>query len=153
MTSRKEAFTVLGVVAEDNGKKRIQIHSPGHYQTQVSKLPVGRKVSITVSEDKSSRSSSQLKYFMVLAGYIADHTGYTRDEMYPLLIEDVFPPKDILFRGEVRKVRRSVSDYANMPTADMAELIQHAKDVCDELGVNVPTAESLGYISNYASVQ
>jgi len=145
---RQEQFTVLGKVVLDGEKKRLRFNSPDHYLTQINKIPVDTQLAITISKDVSTRSRSQLAYFMVLAGYIADHTGYTTKEVYPLLIEEVYPPKTIIWKGEERKVRRSVSDVAKMPSYDMIALIEHALATCSELEINVPTAEELGYISN-----
>jgi len=146
--ARRDMFTVLGKIALVDGKKKLALNSPGHYQCELNDLPEGKKVAITIASDESARSRGQLAYFMVLAGYIARQTGYTTKEVYPLLIEDVFEPEERKWRGKLRKIRRSVSELAKMPTADMSLLIDHAREVCDELEIHVPTAEELGYISN-----
>lgn len=144
----KEQFTSLGTVVETEQGKKIQLKSTAHYQTQLNKLPIGKEVSIQISTKQYTRSQTQLAYFMVLVGYIADYTGHSKDEMYPILIEEVYPPKEILWKGEMRKVRRSISDMAKMPSYDMGGLIEHALATCSDLEINVPTAQELGYIQN-----
>lgn len=145
-TTRKEEFTVLGDVKYVDGKKKLVLKSPGHFQVCLNRVKEGH-VAVSVSTKTPTRSKQQLNLFMVLCEYIADHTGYTKNEIYPLMIEDVWPPKTITLNGRERKVRKSVSDVAKMPKSDMWELITHTQEVCDELGIYVPSAEELGYFT------
>jgi len=57
--------------------------------------------------------------------------------------------KQVDLGGEIVEVRRSVSDNARFPKGDMQEQIEFALEKCAFLGINVPSMESLGYISNY----
>lgn len=148
MSKLQEEFTVLATVTSVDERKRVQMKSPQYYQSRIDKLPIGTELHITFSRKVLTRSQTQLSYFFVLVGYIADHTGHTVNEMYPILIEEVWEPTEILYRGQLRKVRKSISDVAKMGKLEMGELIEHALATCEELEIRVPTAEELGFIKN-----
>lgn len=151
-TSRKQIFTALGeivtVVVDGIERKKLVLKSPAHYQQQINHIPIGKQVAVTISQDVGSRSRQQLAYHMVLAGYLAEATGYTREEMHDVLMRMCFGTKKVRFLGREVEVRKSVSDAARLPTADMAELINYDLECCAEMGIHVPTAQELGYISN-----
>jgi hypothetical protein len=146
MSKLAEEFAVLATVALVDERKRVQMKSPTYYQSRIDKLPIGTELHITFSKKVLTRSQTQLAYFFVLVNYIADYTGHTVNEMYPILIEEVWEPTEILYRGQMRKVRKSISDVAKMGKLEMGELIEHALATCSELEINVPSAESLGYL-------
>lgn len=134
---------------EKDGRRVFRPLSAGFFQDQMRRLPVGKKLTATFSEDVWTRSRSQLSLFMVYAEYAAEASGFTKDEMYEILIKECFGVEKREFRGRTYEVRRSVSDAAKMSTADMGLLIEHAKAACDFLGCNVPSAESLGYLPSH----
>lgn len=148
VATRKELFTVIGVVQTVDGSKKFVFNSPGHYMQQIKKAPEGKQLAVTFYENKGTRSRSQLAYYHVLVQYIADECGYTHEECHDALMRLKFGTKTIEFAGKSVEVRRSVSDASRMPTSDMVELITYALEVCDELGLHVPTAAELGYLPN-----
>lgn len=147
--TRKPLFTVIGQVAEIGGEKRWVPNSRAHYLQQLRDLPHGTRLAAVFEEYKPTRSSQQLAYHFVLVGYLAKHTGYTKDEMHDAIVRLKFGERQVTIGTRTVAVRRSVSESAKMPLADMVELIDYDLELCRELGVAVPTMEELGYISNY----
>jgi len=145
-TTRKEIFTALGQVHVVDGVKKLVLKSPTYYQSQLNHLPTDKTIAITLAENVASRSRQQLAYYFVLVGYIADHCGYTREECHDVLMRTKFGTKKLRFMGKDVEVRKSVSDAARLPTHEMVELINYAKECCDELAIYVPTQEELGYL-------
>lgn len=148
-SSRKPLFTVIGRVAEIDGRKEWLPNSLAHYLQQLQDIPHGVKLAAVFEEYKPTRSDQQLAYHFVLIGYLAKHCGYTKDEMHDAVVRLKFGEKAVTIGNRTVAVRRSVSESAKMPKGDMVELIEFDLQLCDELGVNVPSMEELGYISNY----
>lgn len=144
----KEQFTSLGTVVETENGKKIQLKSTAHYQTQVNKLPVGKEVHIDVSTKIPTRSQQQRRYYFVLVGYVADHTGFTKDELHSWIMIEKFGTKTVTVNGKTHEVRQSISDVAIMTSFQCMELIDYVLELAGDLGVNVPTQEELGFISN-----
>ena len=147
-TKYSKEFAVLGTIVKVDESKKLKLKSTDYYQSRLDKLPEGKEVHVVVSTKTPTRSQAQLAYFMVLAQYVAEYNGNTQKEMYPILIEDCFEPTYIIWRGEERKIRESLSDVAKFPKYKMQELITNTLVVCKELEIHVPTAEELGYIKN-----
>lgn len=146
--TKQELFTSIGHVEVVNGKKRFVLNSPDHYQMQLNKAPVGKPIAATFIENKASRSEQQLRYYFVLVGYIADHCGYNKEECHDALMRVKFGTRKIKIAGHVAEVRKSIANKARMPKYQCVELIDFALECCKELGIIVPTAKELGYISN-----
>lgn len=142
---RKKLFTVLGTIQTIDGKKKFVPDSPKYLSDCYFQLPVGKKVACTFEEWKSIRSRDQLAYHWVLVGYIADYSGYTKEECHDALLRLKFGEKEIQFLGKTVKVRQSISDSAKMSVNDCVELITFDLQVAQEMGIVVPTPEELGY--------
>lgn len=152
MTSRdKKMFSILGEVKLVDGWKQFVPKSPEHLHAVIARLPVGKQLLCTYSERLPTRSEEQLNYFFVLVEYLCEYTGFTKNDMYQILIKDCFGVEKRVFLGKVHEVRRSISEAARMPKSEMAELITYTLECCRKLDINVPTPEELGYISNYRS--
>jgi len=146
----KDAFTFE--VTEKNGEKHIKIVATDYYRHWLKfKTKVGDKGTMYLTFLKPSRSSNQLRYYFVLVGLLADSLGYTRDELHDVLVSIKFGTKKIKVFGKEVEVRKSISDASKFPTADMIDLISFTQEKCFENDVVVPSAESLGYISNHGS--
>jgi hypothetical protein len=151
--TRKEIFTVLGTIQRVEDRHRFIPNSPGHMSACVSRIPLGKPVSCTFYDQIPTRSEGQLAYHWVLMGHIATHTGYTKDEVHDAIMRKKFGTKKIKLAGMEIEVRKSVSDKARFPKSDMVELISYDREICDRLEIVVPTAEELGYISNYSPMR
>lgn len=147
--TRKTLFTINGTVVGHEGRHSFLPKSPRFLRDQLARIAAGTKLSVTFSEEVASRSEQQLAYHWVLVGYLAKATGYTKEEMHDAIMRLKFGTTEVRLGARRVLVRRSVSDVAKMPTADMGELINFDLELCKELDVVVPTAEELGYISNY----
>lgn len=144
--NRKQIFTVLGEVKIDGDKKKFAFSSPAHYHQLISNLPVGKKLGVTFEEYKASRTQQQLAYHFVLMGYVAEHTGHTKDEMHDFVMRQKFGTKTVTILGKSEEVRRSIADAARMPLSDCVELVDFDLALCRGLEIRVPTKEELGYL-------
>lgn len=145
-TTRQELFTALGEVVVVDGRKKLELKSPAYFQSQIAKAPVGKKLAVTVAEDKATRSRQQLAYYWILVKYIADECGYTTAECHDALMRLKFGTTTVRLGEHTVEVRKSISDIARMPKYEAVELIDYALEVCTELGIHVPTREELGYL-------
>lgn len=145
--AREELFTVIGSFQEVMGRKRFIPNSLAHMNAKSQRVPLDVPVACTFTRHKATRSKSQLAYHFVLAGYIADHCGYTVDETHDALMRLKFGTKKVTIAGSQTEVRHSASDASGMSKADMAELIEYDLETCAQLGIRVPTAEELGYVT------
>lgn len=148
-STRKPLFTVIGTVAEIDGRKRWVPNSKAHYLQQLSDIPDGTRLAAVFEEFKATRSDQQLAYHFVLIGYLARHCGYTKDEMHDAVVRLKFGERQVSIGDRTVAVRRSVSESAKMPKDDMMALIEYDLQLCEDLGVRVPSMEELGYISNH----
>ena len=138
----------LYTVVLDKDKKKLVLNAPDYYQHHVSKLAVGSKGTIWVSDKKPTRSQNQLRYYFVIVGLLRAYTGDTKDEMHQILVSLCFGTKRKKRFGQWVEIRESVSDAAEMPWGKMAELIDFTLARCAKENVIVPSKESLGYIDN-----
>lgn len=148
----KKIFTVIGKVVLSENRKRLLPNSPEHLSACLNRLPVGKEISVTFSEKVPTRSEAQLAYHWVLLAYIADHCGYKSEDVHDAVMRAKFGTKHIKIGDLEQEVRRSISDSAKMTLSDCMELIDYDLELCRTLEIHVPTAEELGYISNYATV-
>ncbi len=142
---RKIIFTALATI-EDGPRKRLKLKSADHWQHWINKLYPGKEYAVTVEEHAAGRSQSQLAYYWVLLGYIADETGHTPEELHDAIVRQKFGTKVIKVGAIEQSVRRSIADSARFPKSDMVELIQTVLELCTGLGIVVPTKQELGYI-------
>ncbi len=141
----KEIFSAKGKIEICYGDKVFVATSEKYLTDNLNRLPVGKEVTCTFYEHKATRSSTQLAYHMVLMGYVAEHTGYTREECHDAIMRIVFGTKIISLGGMNVQVRQSISDGAKMKKEEVTELIMYDLELCGRLEINVPSAESLGY--------
>ncbi|WP_395019780.1 hypothetical protein [Dongia sp.] len=146
---RHEAFTVLGEIVLKDGAKRFQAASSAYLQHNINRYPVGTKLAAVFEEHKATRSGSQLRYYWVICGLIADHTGYTKEETHDALMRAKFGTRRIKIGSIETEVRQSIADHARMNQADAVELIDFSLQVAGELGLHIPSPEEIGYISNH----
>lgn len=144
----KEVFTILGSVQASEGRKKFVPKSLAYFNDRMSRIKEGQVLHVTFSTSIPTRSQSQLDYHWVLMQYIADSTGYTKEEVHEWMMVKKFGTSQVTLNGESYEVRKSVANRARFPKSDMVELITADLELCRDLGINVPTPEELGYISN-----
>lgn len=149
--TRKELFTILGefkeVIVDGRPETRFVPKSVKHFRSCSARAPKNKVVAATFYENVAIRSRNQLAYHFVLLGYIADYTGYTKDELHDAIMRMKFGTKSVTISGQTVEVRKSLADAAKLPKHEAVELIEYDLDVCKELGIKVPTPEELGYIT------
>ena len=68
---------------DDKGK--LILSNPDAFKDEIKKHP-NKRVYITVSEERPTRSDNQNKYYWsVIVGGLSDELGYTADEMHDIL--------------------------------------------------------------------
>lgn len=80
-------------------------------------------------------------------GYIAEHTGFTGEEVHDVVMKYKWGTRKIELGGLSGEGRRS---WTTLTKTEATEMIAYDLELCNELGVHVPSMEELGYISNYS---
>ena len=166
-TEPKEIFSIVGEFKDSKriNKNGVEVFqkvfvpaSSEHYNQEANKAKTGQKYWINFTTRIPTRSKQQLKYHMVLCGYIADYTGFTREEMHAFRMAEQFGTKEITVGGVTKTIRKSIAEKAHLNKSDCVELIMGDLDLCKKLGIIVPTQKELGYedseekASNYAHI-
>lgn len=132
-----------------SGVKTLELNSRAYYQHFLNKhTKEGDIGTLSLKLKKPTRSESQLRYYWVIVGLLAEHTGDTDEELHDALMKLKFGTKKIKLGKDIVEVRKSISNRAKFPKQDMAELIDFTLEKCAEMDVVVPSKEELGYISN-----
>lgn len=136
-------------ISQKDGVKVLELLSRPYYQHFINtKTKVGDIGSMELTFKKSSRTEQQLRYYWVIIGLIAAHTGYTSEEMHDALMIIKWGVKEINILGQTIKVRKSISNKAKFPKINMIDQIEFALEKARELEIKVPTREELGYLPN-----
>lgn len=144
--TRHTLFSVRGTIGISGGKKVFVPLSKGHLDAELSDLNVGQKVTVSFNESRYKRSAEQLRYHMVLMGYLGRYCGATKLEMHDAVMRAVFGEKRIKIGKIVLSARQSISDSGRLTKYEVVELIEYDRNLCAELGIRVPTREELGYL-------
>jgi hypothetical protein len=143
---RKELFHVLGTAKIIDDKKRFVAYSPAYLNQKIAGLPLDKELELKFSLHKATRTRSQLAYHWVLMGLISEHTGYTAEEAHDFCLRAKFGAKKMKLGEITMEVRRSMSNLGDLSVSDVVELIGFDERLCSELEINIPSAESLGYM-------
>lgn len=136
-------------IVKKDGKNTIALSSRQYYQHFLNtKTKDGDSGTLTITLAKPTRSDSQLRYYAVLVGLIADYTGNTWEEMHDALMILKWGTKKVKLGKETVNVRKSISNGARFKKVDMIEQIEFALEKCFDLDIKVPTKQELGYIDN-----
>lgn len=133
-------------ISKVNGKKVIELLSRRYYQHFINeKTQVGDIGVMDLRMKKPTRSESQLAYYAVVVGLIADYTGETWEDMHSALMILNWGTKKVKIGNDIVDVRKSVSDKAQIPKDEMSDQIEFALSKAKELNIKVPTKKELGY--------
>lgn len=141
----KDTFTFK--IALVNGIKTLVLNSRAYYQHFLNKhTKAGDVGSMEIKLKKPTRSESQLRYYWVIVGLLAEHTGDEDEELHDALMKLKFGTKKVKLGKDIVEVRKSISNKAKFPKLAMMELIEFTLEKCAEMEVVVPTKEELGYL-------
>lgn len=143
----KKCFSVIGSFKQVEEFRRAFVpDSPVYYRDRANHQPLNKKYTCTFSTKIPTRSEAQLDYHFVLCEYLSEHTGFTKPEIHDFMMRKVFGTKIIKIGNYQTEVRESMSDRAKLPKYMAVDLITADLQLCGELEIAVPTAESLGYM-------
>lgn len=136
-------------IGQQGKNKCILLSSKRYYQFWINKnTKVGDTGTIEIKNKKPTRSESQLRYYAVIVGLIAENAGYSWEEAHDWLMIECWGTKTVTINSKSIEVRRSVADHSNFPKFDMQEQIDFTLKEAKKAGVIVPTKEELGYIDD-----
>lgn len=136
-------------IVKKEGKNTVALNSRTFYQHFLNtKTKEGDLGTLTITLKKPTRSEAQLRYYWVIVGLIADYCGYNSEELHDALMKLKFGTKQLKVGKDLVEVRKSISNQAKFKKVDMMELLDFALEKANELEINVPNREELGYISN-----
>lgn len=134
-------------IAQKDGQKVIELLSRKFYQHFLNtKTKVGDFGTMQITFKKPSRTDSQLRYYAVIVGLLATHTGYTWDEMHEALMIIKWGTKEVKIGEQSVRVRKSISNRARFPKDWMSEQIEFTLEKAMEYEINIPSREELGYL-------
>lgn len=136
-------------IVKKDGQKTIALSSRQYYQHFLNtKTKEGEIGVMELKMKKPTRSESQLRYYAVLIGLIADYTGNTWEEMHEAIMILRWGTKKVKLGNKTVEVRKSIANSAQFGKINMIETIEYALEKCFELEIVVPTKQELGYIDN-----
>ena len=100
----------------------------------------GKKVLVSVELAPKMRSvRANKRYFAAIVRALSDHTGYTKEETHDML-KVTLNPKEVpdLRTGETKVVGGST---ASMKSHEFADYTMKVQELCEFLGVKIPTVE------------
>lgn len=145
-STKKEIFTVLGEVKEVEGVRRFVPASSSYVLDRFSRIPIGKKLFCTFFEKTMTLSDAQRDYHFVLMHYLAEHTGYTKNEMHDAAMREKWGAKKVKFMGKLTEVRESIADIARFPKWKMVEQIEFDLKACAFYEIKLPTMRELGFL-------
>jgi len=142
--------TIQNLTGSDGiGRNRFVPNSVDFLHQGLRAFSVGTKMKVTYEDVKRKHTRPQHNYHFALCNLMAQHAGYTPEEMHDVMMKLTFGVRHITIMGRKFEARESLSDSANFTNHQAQDLIQKDLEVCAELGVHVPTMEELGLISNH----
>lgn len=126
-------------------RKHFVPNSRGHFLAVCNRFGEGKEIGMIPVEDVNLRSRGQLAYHRVLVRYIANDQGLEEDDVHDAMMKEVFGIRRYSLNGKTYEGRYSLSDAGGLKINQVIDLIKKDRDTCSFLGINVPTAEELGY--------
>ena len=111
---------VVGRVVFSEGRKRFVPKLTEQLQRVMDTFAVNDTVHLTFTTKKPTRSQSQLSYYWVILGYLAEYVGCRPEEMHEIVMRRKFGTKRVMVDGVEEEVRRSISDAGKMPKCESA---------------------------------
>lgn len=91
--------------AHIDDKGNLNLSNKDVFKNELQKFR-GKRVFITVDEEKPMRSNEQNKYYWGVAlKLISDHTGYTEDEVHEIMLNKFSLKKEIIIGDETHIIK------------------------------------------------
>ena len=127
-------------------KGKLHVKSAETFSACLARFKDG-PVEITVERKYATRSQNQNRwYWSCVVGLVAEHTGYTPDEIHEIY-KAKFIPKAMAFadgNGEVVEEVVLGGSTTRMDTVQFSEYCERIRDWAASLGVVIPDPESYG---------
>lgn len=139
--SFREVFQATAV--EEQGKKRLKMHSPAYFATLINKLPAGKKVWVTVDDRAPRRSEQQHRLYFAYLTYIADETGNEVEDLHEYFKAKylALPQSVLTLKGESKPMIK----YASTTGLTKAQFSEYLRRIELETGVPIPDTEAYLY--------
>jgi hypothetical protein len=123
---------------------RLRLQQANRFAAQLQQLRDG-VVEIAVARKRATRSQQANRYWWgVCVAAVADHTGYTPNEIHELA-KQMFLPKRLAVAdglGEIRGEYVIGASTTRLTTAEFAEFVESFRQwAADTLDVSIPAAE------------
>ena len=110
------------------------------FQKDIASYKDGTELYIDVTDKKPSKTLQQIRYIYLLIGFIADHTGYTKEQMKTVVKEERKMFED--FGNRItNKILRRYESFANLNLEEAGNLIEYLLDLCEQLEIKVMSCE------------
>ena len=100
----------------------------------IQSYPDGTMIYIDVTDKKPSKTLQQIRYIHLLIGFVADETGYTKEQAKTVIKDHRGMYED--FKYKDKEIRRYES-FANLTLQDAESLINYLLDLCENLEIKV----------------
>ena len=109
------------------------------FEKDVQSYKDGTELYIDVTDKKPSKTLQQIRYIYLLIGFIADFTGYTKEQAKTVIKDHRSMYED--FKHKDKDIRRYES-FANLKIKEAEELINYLLDLCENLEIKVIPIET-----------
>ena len=106
------------------------------FEKDVQSYKDGTELWIDVTDKKPSKTLQQIRYIHLLIGFIADFTGYTKEQA-KTVIKDHRKMYEIFYNKLSDKTLKRYLSFANLKLKEAEELIEYLLDLCEHLEIKV----------------
>ena len=104
------------------------------FEKDINSYKDGTELYIDVTDKKPSKTLQQIRYIHLLIGFIADYSGYTKEQQKVVIKEARGMYEDFEHLGITRRRHES---FANLNLEKAADLIEYLLDLCEQLEIKV----------------
>ena len=106
------------------------------FQKDIDSFKDGTELYIDVTDKKPSKTLQQIRYIYLLIGFIADFTGYTKEQA-KTVIKDHRKMYEIFYNKLSDKTLKRYLSFANLKLKEAESLIEYLLDLCEHLEIKV----------------
>ena len=111
------------------------------FQKDIASYKDGTELYIDVTDKKPSKTLQQIRYIYLLIGFIADHTGYTKEQSKTVIkdFRKMYEDFEYIDEGNIAKDKtiRRYESFANLKLKEAESLIEYLLDLCEHLEIKV----------------